>query len=67
MFTDGGLLVCKKGTNIGTLHQLVNKPSDKTGWWYGPLRVYYDRVQEIESRVVEFRKSFARENGKCRD
>eukprot|EP00978_Attheya_sp_CCMP212_P034175 scaffold141985_cov55-Attheya_sp.AAC.1 len=29
MFTHGGILVCKKGTNIRTLHQLINKPSDK--------------------------------------
>eukprot|EP00978_Attheya_sp_CCMP212_P039015 scaffold198759_cov35-Attheya_sp.AAC.1 len=31
MFTNGGLLVCKKWTNIRTLHQLVDKSSDKTG------------------------------------
>eukprot|EP00978_Attheya_sp_CCMP212_P025797 scaffold83696_cov68-Attheya_sp.AAC.1 len=66
MFTDGGLLVCKKWTNIGTLHQLVNTPSDKMGWWHGRLRIY-DRVLEIESTVVEFWKSFVQENGKCRD
>eukprot|EP00978_Attheya_sp_CCMP212_P047306 scaffold421301_cov52-Attheya_sp.AAC.16 len=66
MFTDGGLLVRKKWTNIRTLHQLVNKPSDKTGWWYGRLRIY-DRVLKIESTVVEFWKSFIQENGKCQD
>eukprot|EP00978_Attheya_sp_CCMP212_P005643 scaffold12632_cov52-Attheya_sp.AAC.4 len=60
------LRVCKKGMNIRKLHQLVNKPSDKMVWWYGRLRIY-NHVLEIESTVVEFWKSFIRENGKCRD
>eukprot|EP00978_Attheya_sp_CCMP212_P036055 scaffold160928_cov29-Attheya_sp.AAC.1 len=50
MFTDGGLLVCKKGTHIGTLHQLINKSSDKTSWWNGCLRIN-DHVLKIESTV----------------
>eukprot|EP00978_Attheya_sp_CCMP212_P027294 scaffold91415_cov61-Attheya_sp.AAC.7 len=47
------LLVCKKGTNIGTLHQLINKSSDKVGWWNGYLRIN-DHVQKSESTAVEF-------------
>jgi restriction endonuclease len=46
---------------------LINKLSDKAGWWNGLLRIN-DRVLKIESTVlVELWKSFVRKNGKCQD